>query len=272
MDTSEAHPRGLVLDDYLHEAAQALFDLPAPSFGLQEIQSYPGARDGMEKIVKGTISLYRAEIFAPRHPLLRALGEDIYSDADNGLRWRISGQFVTQVVKRTIEIGLQAIVHLPRRDPKRTYSSKRIVSLGNQVRALAQKIETELRQEEVRQRTRICFEESDEKPDRLYRLPAEMQWAAEKLVDLAGLKLKKIWQDTRSPQVRFGMYFVAWIEACTGGKHYEDLTTLMHAAFTAGGKNAPPWVNRLAIEMHTKGRIRRNFSKQVLLVKDRPTS
>jgi hypothetical protein len=59
------------------------------------------------------------------------------------------------------------------------------------------------------------------------------------------------------------MYFVTWIEFCTGAKHYSELTMLFEAAFCAAKKRTPRWVDRLAIEMNSKRDWRREWIKSI---------
>jgi hypothetical protein len=60
------------------------------------------------------------------------------------------------------------------------------------------------------------------------------------------------------------MYFVDWVEASSGNKYYRDLTTLFEATFHAAGvPETPRWVDRLAIEMNSKRRWRKEWVKRI---------
>lgn len=52
---------------------------------------------------------------------------------------------------------------------------------------------------------------------------------------VAKLKVRKIRATSPHPQISFAMYLIGWIEAGTGKQHYQEITTLIQAAFHAAG-------------------------------------
>jgi hypothetical protein len=73
---------GLVLDDYLGAIADVRkrFKLAGPAFRLRQLESYPGAKDALEKIVDLMIRQHGASISTKPDPLLADSGEKIYAE------------------------------------------------------------------------------------------------------------------------------------------------------------------------------------------------
>jgi hypothetical protein len=78
---------------------------------------------------------------------------------------------------------------------------------------------------------------------------------------VSGTRTVKRNSDSPNPQVRFAMYLVRWIVACTGRKHYRNLQTLAAATFVAAGHEPPAWVDRLEIDMNRRRKKRRLWAR-----------
>ena len=131
-------------------------------------------------------------------------------------------------------MGLQTIVQLPSREPKKLVPvPKRLRSLASMLTRSAEKLNIEIADAEVRGRIELWGDHASR--GRLFKLASEMQWGIEALNALTELKVKKIRTDSPSPQISMTMYLIGWIEAATGNKHYGNVTTLVHAAFCAAG-------------------------------------
>jgi len=88
----------------------------------------------------------------------------------------------------------------------------------------------------------------------------EIQWYASAFDAVSNLKVKRVATDTPNPQVSLALYFVRWIEAATGGKHYANVQTLLEGAFSGANRSTPKWVERMAIEAYSqRGRRKRRI-------------
>ena len=119
-----ATSEGLVIDDVLSQVARTRreFSLPLPSFSLKDIDSYSGAKPAIANLVRATVSLHGIIVFSEVHSLLDEVGEGLYGeplDTEFAQRYRISAERVEPVLRRIFELGLQTIVTLPARYPRK---------------------------------------------------------------------------------------------------------------------------------------------------------
>jgi hypothetical protein len=251
---------GIVLDDYLHTVASVLrdFKLNIVAPNLSQIQSQPGARASADAIVSAFRSRCGSNICSTVHPLL---GDEpgIYGRKirnDKASRRKIRTGRIETALRRTLELGLQAIVHLPARYKKAAPAAKRLKSLVSIMERLAAKLTSAIHEPEIR--GRIDLVENATARTKLSALPLEIRQNAEVLRALAKLKVQRIRIDSPNPQISFTMYFIGWIEAGTAKQHYKELETLIHSAFSAAGKPVPRWADRLAIERQCTSSEERN--------------
>lgn len=251
----QAGEQGLVLDDFLHqvEFARRSFTMLQPSFGLRDVESQPGAKGALAKLVRDTVSTHDGQVCANPSPLLAELGEEVYGES---VSTRIySGRTITpegieNVLRRVLELGLQTVVQLPPRDAKPEYISKKVLSLGAALTKFGGKVSRALRERELLERIHLILGEDHANRSRVTQIGEEIQWAGEALQAIAGRKLQRLRLGSPNPQVRFALYLARWIHACTGSQHYALLKALTQAAFHSADKTVPKWVERLEIEMH----------------------
>jgi len=255
------------LDEYLHVAAdmRRTFQLANPPFGLRDVESQAGASAAVKAIVDETIERHGSEIYAKQHELLDRLGREVYGDWTQSLiysGYRISRDSMEQVLRSTIEVGLQVAVQLPAKDDRQARVPN-LRTLAKGLERLAGKLDVALQHEELRARMRIFTEDNIGNADSLPKLGGELRRGAESLSAIAKLKVKRILSDSRNPQIRWAMYFVQWITSSTGSQQYSELTTLFEAAFSAAHKRTPGWVGRLAIEMTFKRKRRKAWVRTI---------
>jgi hypothetical protein len=140
------------------------------------------AREAVEAIVDLGIRRYGLSIYAISHPLLADAGEKIYSDrvvtpVYSG--YRIRPEHRKEVLRRTIEIGVQTVTQLPSRYPAPPSARRRVNSLAAGFGKLADAASTAIGQEEVRRRIELYFENGHENRQRLVRGFGERRWCAE---------------------------------------------------------------------------------------------
>ena len=258
---------GLILDDYLHALTdmRRTFQLAEPRFTLQDVEQEAGALAASDAIVDETIRRHGSEIYAKQHPLIDDLGKEIYAEwarTEVYSGHRIRHDWIKPVLRKAIESGLQTIVQLPTEDPPKARPPK-LKMLAGTLERLSGKVKGALEHEEVQARLRILNEAGHENGGKLPSLSAELDRAAATVRAMAEIKIKRVLTDSKSPQIRWALYFVGWIASSTGSQHYSDVTTLFDAAFAAAGKRAPRWVNRLAIEMNFKRKRRKQWVRGI---------
>lgn len=254
--------QGLNLDDFLAttDRMRRHFQLPAPQFGLKDMEQHPRAREALEMLIRSTINRHGAEIFVRSHPLLSSIGTDVYlephvSEVYSG--WRISPKWIFQSLEKLLEVSLQSVPQLPKRDPKSDYSPRKLRLLASHLRKLGEEAGVLLQKKETLDRFRAYFTESKGDQARLLRIAEEVQWAANTInATIANIRLARTKISSPNPQVRLALYIAGWFEKSTGREQYAALETLITAAFTAACKETPKWAGRLAIEMHLQ-RLRR---------------
>jgi hypothetical protein len=193
--------QGLLLDDFLAMTGQIrrVFQLPVPEFGLKEIEQYPRARKALETLIQRTIDRHGTEICAGPHPLLSEISADVYlerfvSDVYSG--WRISPRWIPKSLEKLLEMALQTLPQLPRKDPKPDYSPRKLRLLESHLRNLSEEAGTLLHKKETLTRFRAYFAKKSEADQaRLLRVAEEMRWAADSISNLC--KLPHFWPMTR---------------------------------------------------------------------------
>ena len=268
MEAVPEKKHSLCLDDYLAavDDMRRRFGLPTPEFGLKEIENYVGSRKAIEETVKDTCERHASRIYSKSHPLLAAVGKEIYSKAivtPAYSGFKIRPNCIGKTLRRAIEVGLQTVVQLPPRDPSRGYRSRQLKSLALALRKCAKQLSVALQSDEVRERLKLLPQKERDSKLQLGQLDDEMQRAADVLQAVATLRVPRVKMGSLNPQVRFAVYFVRWIQACTGSQRYGTVATLIAAAFAATRKNTPPWVERLAIERHLQSEHRKKWIRQI---------
>jgi hypothetical protein len=259
---------GLVFDDYLVAIADVRkrFELATPRFGLPDMELHRVVHNAVETLIKGAITRHGNAIFTKPHPLIADMGDDIYSEQVRMAAYagnRIHPAFREQSLRRLLELGLQSIAQLPSRYPARVPPQKQLRSLGTAFDKCAERAEAAFSEENARRRIELYFGEDHKSRQRLLGMVQELQWCSRSLSAALDFKVVNRRKDSPNPQVSLGMYFVTWIEFCTGAKHYSELTMLFEAAFCAAKKPTPRWVDRLAIEMNSKRHWRREWIKSI---------
>jgi hypothetical protein len=259
---------GLVLDDYLGAIADVRkrFDLPTPSFRLRNVELYPSAKGAVQMVVDRMIGRHGASIFTRPHPLIRDLGDDIYAESVvtsvySGCRVHVP--HCKDVLRRTVEIGLQTITQLPSRYPVAPSPRRQLKSLAGAFAKAVDVADITMIQEEVRKRIELFFGKEDEGRARLLRALDELRWCAGTLDGISNLKVNRLSLDSRNPQVSLALYVANWFEASTGSKQYGGFGTLLEGAFDAAKLSTPRWVGRLAVEMHSRRRRRREWMGRI---------
>jgi hypothetical protein len=257
---------GLVLDDYLNAVADVRrrFQLTLPTIDLEQMKLMPAARKTIEAIINETIDRHGSEIYSNPHLLLAESGNEIYAEPIKTEVYsgnKIRQDCISQTLQKAIEVGLQTIVQLPSREAKPASVPKRLKSVASSLSRLAGKLNVVLCKAEVR--NHINLWEDHETRARLLRVSAEMQWGGEALDAIKRLSVTKVRMNSPNPQISFTMYFIRWIETGTGRQHYEDVATLVQAAFSAARKSPPRWTDRLAIESHFQGKWRKKWIERI---------
>jgi hypothetical protein len=174
---------------------------------------------------------------------------------------RVSPRLVEQTLKGVFQIVLQTITQLPMRDMKIGSTTAEFKRLASRLEALAWKSRDTLSNGEAAKRVALLFKSGDINQNRLLNVADELEWAARALRSvISNVRVSRPRSDSPNPQVRFALIFLHWLEVSTGQHHYAEFEHLLHAAFAAANKTAPKWVERLAIEMHSKLK-RRKFHR-----------
>jgi len=241
------------------------FKLEEPSFDLQDVESEAGAGVAVQAIVDETVKRHGSEIYAKQHDLIADQGAPVYGEWTQTQVYsghRIPVDKIETVLRRTIELGLQIVTQLPSQDQKPARMSK-LKPLATSLHRLAAKVDAALRHEEVQARMRILSEENVSRGEFLPALSRDLRRGAEAFGAMAKIKVRRVWSDSRNPQIRWATYFVQWITNSTGSQQYAEITTLFDAAFVAAGKRTPRWVGRLAVEMNLKRKRRKKSVRTI---------
>jgi hypothetical protein len=265
---AQGNQNGLILDDYLGAITDVRnrFKLAAPTFRLRQVESYPSAKEAVETIVDLVIRRHGTSISTKPHALLADFGDKIYSDSvitPVYSRCRIHPEHRNDVLRRTIEIGLQTITQLPSAYPVAPAPRRRLKSLAGAFAKAADLANKVMDREEVRKRIELYFENEDDSRRRLLRGIDELRWCTQILEGISRLRVRKLSIDSRNPRVSMALYVVNWFQACTGSKQYGDLAILLEGAFDAAKLSTPRWVDRLSIEMHARRRRREKWMARI---------
>jgi hypothetical protein len=244
---------GLVLDDCLNqfEDVRRQFRLTTPALSLRQIEAEAGAKSALAMVIKDIYDRYSTDVYSKTHPLLSDLGGEIYAEPISTSVYsgnRIRQDRVNQTLRRVIEVGLQTIVQLPSRENKLASVPKRLRSAALALSRSADNLRTALINPEVRRYIELLGDQA--KLTKVLKMPNEIRWTVDALSAAADLKVKRLRMNSPNPQTSLTMYFIGWMRLATGRPHYESVTMLIQAAFSAAGKPTPRWVERLPIEMH----------------------
>ena len=253
---------GLVLDDCLNQFADVRrrFRLTTPASGLRQIEAEAGVKRTLGRVVTDIIDRHGSDIYSDMHPLLAELGKKIYAEPINTRVYsgnQIRQDCVSQTLRRVIEVGLQTIVQLPSREAKTVPVPNRLKSVALALSRSSEKLDEAISNPEVRRRIELWGDQTG--LAKVLAMPDEIRWGVDALNAVAGLKVTRVRMNSPNPQTSLAMYFVGWIRVATGTPHYEDLTMLLQAAFSAAGKSTPRWVDRLPIEMHGRKKWRKKW-------------
>ena len=253
--------KGLALDDILSVVDQMnrTYGIPNTRVSLDRMaQDIPPVKAIVAKFLRRTTEICNGGVFAREHPSLSDLGQDFVTLPGRMPRYRIPPESVNRNLRSVLEAALGTLVMLPSKDPKSEYGVDKTRSLIRSLSKMAGQMRTAVEFPDVIGR----FDTEDR--TRLSRLPTELALASGALERaLSTTKRIKIKMDRSNPQIRFALYLIDWLEACTGNKGYESAKTLFDAAFKVSGKSVPKLVERLAIEMHDKRRIRRAWVQAI---------
>jgi hypothetical protein len=218
----------------------------------------------MERIVGAIHKRHGSEIFAKANPLLDEGDTGIYGELVAAPRsgHRIHSDRVPQVLGRTLELGLQTIVLLPNRDPKSNLDLRFVKAVSFSCRKLARQLN---RISDMDGMSDLLIRVGGGALEHVLKSPGETVLTAKHLANVASSQVRTVRVDSPNPQVRFALNLAWWIAVAAGRQHYRDLQDLIVAAFVATGVDPPRWVDRLAIEMNTKRRLKANWAKALRL-------
>ena len=257
-------PRKGLNIDYLLRVINTLgrdYHLPSGILSLDQMErDYPALKTLIANFLRQTTEL-KSGVWAFEHPLLSGL-QDVEDSVNRGGRSLIPTEAVPHNLRRVLEAVLHTLTRLPDKDQLSDYGAKTMKSLTLQLRKVAGEMNSALGTANVRNRLSARNPPPDDGPERFARVGVEMLWAAKTLED-ARLHTKPRKLDKPKPQIRFALYFVTWMEGCTGKKQYEFAQLLMTAAFATASKTVPKWIDRLALEMYDKRKIRMAWAESI---------
>ncbi len=262
---------GLVLDDLLREMDGILkgFHLPESKFGLKEIEECPVAKEALERLVSSVVKQNGSKIYSQRHPLFSGISPNVYAEPIGSRkcrRWRIREGYLQPVLRALFERALQTLVRLPSGDYKQGDSTRQLRTMASHLLALADEASITFTTNVVLDRIRTYYSGSREQgKERLFQIVGQMKCVGETLNTICErTMLIRAKMDSPNPQVRFALLILGWLDASSGGPQYETVKTLITGAFQASKLEAPKWVERLAIEMHSKRRRRMAWVRESL--------
>jgi hypothetical protein len=252
--------KGLILDDCLNQFAEVRrqFRLTAPVLNLRQIEAEAGAKTTLATVIKDILSRHGSDIFSKQHPLLSELGDEIYAEPICTSVYsgsRIREDRVSQTLRRVIEVGIQTIVQLPRRENVPASVPRRLKSAASALKRSADSLSAALINPDVRRYIELLDDQA--RFAKILKMSSEIRCAADTLDAAAALKVKRIRMNSPNPQTSVTMSLIGWMRMATGRPHYEGVTMLIQAAFSAAGKPTPRWVERLPIEMHAQKKWRK---------------
>ncbi len=257
---------GLVLDDCLNQFhdVRRRFKLATPTWSIRLVERQAGAKAALGEIIKGILDRHGSEIYSKTHPLLADLGKEIYGEpivtvVYSGLR--IQKGKIEQTLRKIIEVAVQTIVQLPCRESRSTSVPKRLKAAANALTISADKLCAALTSPDVRRYIELLDDQAN--LARISAMPHEIRETADSLRAAASLKVKKLRMNSPNLQTSMAMYFIGWLRVATGRLHYEGVTVLLQATFSAAGRPQPRWIDRLAIEMHGQKKLRGRWIRTI---------
>jgi hypothetical protein len=135
--------KGLVLDDFLAtiDGMRRTFQLPVSQFSLKNMEETPRVREALEILIRSTIDRYGKEIYSIRHPLLSKISRSIYSRpfvSKVSPRRRIAPKWTPKALEKLLEVSLQTLPQLPKRDPKPDHSPGELRLLASHLRNVSE--------------------------------------------------------------------------------------------------------------------------------------
>jgi hypothetical protein len=234
---------GLVLDDFLatvYRIQKTYPLLPEAKFGLEQIERQAGAKSAAEKIIRMTLVRHAPEIYSKPDPLFNKIcnirrGKRINKPGFYS-GWQIPPVDAPKVLRLLLEIGLQTIVLLPKKNPPLKDGKRELKPLVSRCKKLAKGFNGVLKTREARKRASVYFSGSNGPGlDQWSRQAEELKRTAETVQSiLAKTRLVKQKIDSLNPQVSFALYLIGWFEASTGKKQYVPFKTLLDGAYAAG--------------------------------------
>lgn len=258
--------RGLVLDDCLNQfhELRRRFNLASPAWSLEQVEEQAGAKAALGEIIKGILDRHGPEIYSKAHPLLAALGKEIYGDPIDTLVYsghRIQKNKLEPSLRKIIEVAIQTIAQLPCREDKAVPVPKRLRAAAAALARSAERLGATLTSPDVRRYIELLGDRAN--LAKISGMPHEIRETANSLNAAADVKVKKLRMNSPNPQTSVTMYFIGWLRAATGRPHYESLTILIQAAFSTAAMPQPLWIDRLAIEMHGQSRLRKQWIRTI---------
>ena len=256
----------MVLDDCLNAIREMRrnFRLPAPTFGLQDMESHPRVKQAVTEFIESTVKkhdlgiLARLDLFPPK-PGWKVFEDEPVGDP-NYPRHRFLPDCAGEALRRTLEEAFQTIAQLPPEFPKPAIVARDIISLMSHLNKCADKVEM-IRQQwpamDGSLREVLDFADLGRLAE---RLKGEGKTLEQALLSASTMKTVRI---NPKPQVSLILYLADWIEVGTDRKRYAFLDMLAEAAFEAAGKQPPKWIGRLAVEMTRKRALRRKWAAAI---------
>src|SRR6516162_7407999 len=149
--------KSITPDDYLATVAQVRRDFNLRRNGptLKQIEAQPAAKAAVAVILRAFADHCGPNVCDKKHPLIDEVLKDIYGEevkTDVYSGYKIRDDRVDLVFRRTLELGLQTIVQLPRRLQKPASLPKRFKSLASRLTRLADNLSSVIQDAEGRAR------------------------------------------------------------------------------------------------------------------------
>jgi hypothetical protein len=266
--------KGLVLDDFIRAIrdVRIQFELPKPRFALPNLKRYPSAKTALADFVKATIERHGMDILVAPGVLSLESGHEIYLGEPVGElpRYRLREGWLDLVLAETLETALQTIAQLPSRDKPPLNRSRTIKSIVSRLRKSASEL-NEMRARwpdlDGRLKYSLGFDRVGQIAEEFERFGNELEAVVSKAAKMTSFRI-----NPPNPQVSLALYVCEFFRVSTGSQQYKGVTTLIEAAFWAAGKPIPKWVDRLAVEMSRKRRLRKKWARSIRLSSPHGTS
>jgi hypothetical protein len=250
------------------------FELPKPRFALPDIERYPGAKKARADFVKLIIERHGRDIFVAPGVLSLASSHEIYSGEPIGaptyLRYRLREEWLDRALSETLEAALQTIAQLPSRYNEPLNRARTIKSIVSRLRKSSSELQEMCERWpdlDRRLTDSLSFNRVRQLAEEFDRVAKELKGAAS-----TASKLIRFQIQPANPQVSLALYFCEFFKIGSGSQHYKIVETLTEAAFWAAGRDKPKWVDRLAVEMSRKRKLRQKWVRSITLSSPQGTS